>query len=118
MLIRRLRLYASPAGASSALALSEPRSRKRGYPIIHFIVPMGCSTMLRRSFIHLGSLFALKCMASLAFSWKLRTMLRLPALVHCDLRGQPRQALVFQYSFFCSVCETLCTESVCPAGHR
>ncbi len=50
--------------ANSALAFFNPRSRKRGLPIIHLMVPKGCSTTLRLCFIHIGLLVARRCMAS------------------------------------------------------
>ncbi len=41
----------------------QPRTRKRGRPIIHFIVPKGCSATQRLNLIHFGSAAARSCIA-------------------------------------------------------
>src|SRR6266404_5689463 len=50
--------------ASSALAFFNPLIRNLGWAISHFIVPNGCSTVSRRSFIQIGSAPARRCIAS------------------------------------------------------
>jgi len=91
----------STPSASSAFAFISPRARKRGchHPVHgaeRDVRPVGVAGLI------LWIAHGRRCMASLASSWKLVRIVRLPGLVHCGLRRSSGRLCRSQYNFFSS----------------